>query len=286
MNLAQRLLKEKILTPEQLGLALARQKRYRGFLAKHLLDLNLVTPEVLQSLTPAFPPEPQSLTELGVPEPLLAALFLKHAYHREVITSREMAEALKIPEVLVEQLIEYLKGQKYLDVKPRDLLRPEVTHLAVEFRYVLSESGKRKAEAEMEHNSYVGPAPVPLEDYWDWVEYQSIQQVAVDEARLREVFADYVLTDELIGKLGPAISSGRSIFLFGPTGSGKTALAKAIGEAFDDPVFVPYALYVYGQIIRIFDEVNHQPVPPGTTPGARTAAGCSAGGPWWLPAGS
>ncbi|MCL6622062.1 MAG: ATPase [Syntrophobacterales bacterium] len=262
MNLAQRLLQAKILTPEQLGLALARQKRQRGFLAKHLLELNLVTPEELKSLLPPFPPEPQSFRELGVPEPLLAALFLKHAYHREVITSREMAEALKIPEPLVEQLIEYLKGQKYLDVKPRDLIRPEVTHLAVELRYVLSESGRRKAEAELEHNSYVGPAPVPLEDYWDWVEYQTIQQVTVDEPRLREVLADYVLTDDFIHKLGPAVSSGRSLFLYGPTGSGKTVLAKAVGDAFDDPVFVPYALYVYGQIIRIFDEVNHHPVPP------------------------
>lgn len=262
MNLAQRLLQEKILTPEQLGLALARQKRQRGFLAKHLLELNLVTPEVLKSLVPPFPAEPQSFRELGVPEPLLAALFLKHAYHREVITSREMAEALKIPEPLVEQLIEYLKGQKYLDVKPRDLLRPEVTHLAVELRYVLSDAGKRKAEAEMEFNSYVGPAPVPLEDYWDWVEYQTIQQVTLDEPRLREVLADYVLSDEFIQKLGPAVLSGRSIFLYGPTGSGKTVLAKAVGEAFDDPVFVPYALYVFGQIIRIFDELNHHPVPP------------------------
>ncbi len=262
MNLAQRLLKEKIVTQEQLGLALARQKRQRGYLAKHLLELNLVEAEVLQRLTPEFPPLPRSFPDLGVPEPLLASLFLKHAYHREVITAREMAEALKIPEVLVERLIEYLKGQKYLDVKPRDILRPEVTHLAVELRYILSDSGKRKAEAELEFNSYVGPAPVPLEDYWDWVECQTIQQVAVDEKKLRQVFADYVVSDDLIHKIGPAVLSGRSIFLFGPTGSGKTVLAQAIGDAFEDPVFIPYALYVYGQIIRLFDEVNHQPVTP------------------------
>ncbi len=262
MNLAERLLKEKVLTQEQLGVALARQKRQRGYLAKHLLELNLVAAEVLERLTPPFPPVPRTLADVGIPEPLLASLFLKHAYHREVVTAREMADALKIPEILVERLIDYLKGQKYLDTKARDILRPEITHLAVELRYVLSESGKRKAEAEMEYNSYVGPAPVPLEDYWDWVEYQTIQRVTVDKQRLQEVFADYVVPEELIQKIGPAVLSGRSIFLFGPTGSGKTVLAKAIGDAFRDPVFIPYALYVYGQIIRIFDEVNHQPVPP------------------------
>jgi hypothetical protein len=262
MNLAERLLKEKVLTPEQLGLALNRQKKQRGYLAKHLLELNLVEPEVLARFSAPFPPVAQTLADLGIPETLLAQLFLKHAFFKEYVTAREMAESLRIPEHLVEILIEYLKGQKYLDIKPRDVLRPEVGHLAVEIRYTLSDGGKKRAEQFLEFNSYVGPAPVTLEDYWEWVEAQSVQQTRVDEEKLREVFADYVVSDDIIYKLGPAIMSGRSIFLFGPTGNGKTVLAKAIGDAFEDAVFIPYALYVFGQIVRVYDEVNHQPVTP------------------------
>ena len=106
----------------------------------------------------------------------------------------------------------------------------------------------------------MGPAPVPLEDYWDWVEAQSINQVKVEKEQLRGVFADYVVPDHFLNKLGPAINSGRSIFLFGPSGNGKTLMANCIGHAFQDTVYIPYSLFVYGQIIRLYDEVNHQPV--------------------------
>jgi hypothetical protein len=70
-----------------------------------------------------------------------------------------------------------------------------------------------------------------------------------------------VVSPNFLTKIGPAINSGRSIFLFGPSGNGKTVMANCIGHSFEDAVYIPYALYVYGQIIRVYDEVNHQPVP-------------------------
>jgi hypothetical protein len=260
MNLAERLLKAEVLTQEQLARALDRQRLYRGFLAKHLLDLNLIDPEVLGRFVSPYPPAPQTFAELGLPETLLAQLMLKHCFFREAVTSKDMAEALKIPEHLVESLINYLKSQKCLDIRPRDVLRPEPGHLAVEIHYNLSDLGKRRAEQFMEMNNYVGPAPVPLKDYWDWVEAQTVQAVEVSEVRLKEVFADYVVPDDLFYKVGPAIISGRAVFLFGPSGNGKTLIARCIGEAFEDAVYIPYALYVHGQVIRMFDEVNHKPV--------------------------
>ncbi|MBM4284560.1 MAG: ATPase [Deltaproteobacteria bacterium] len=262
MNLAQRLLKAGVLNPEQLGAALSRQKKYRGFLGRHLLELNLLDAEVLSRYTPAYPPVPRTFAETGVPEGLLSQLLLKHAYYRDYITVREMADALKISEALVETLMDSLNAQRFLEVKPRDPSRPGPLHLAVEIRYTLSDAARKRTEQFMEVNSYVGPAPVALEDYWDWVEAQTIQQMQLEEEDLRRAFADYVVPEELFYKIGPAVISGRSIFLFGPTGSGKTILAKAVGEAFRDRVFIPYALYVFGQIIRLYDEVNHQPVTP------------------------
>jgi hypothetical protein len=260
MNLAERLLKAQVLTPEQLGRALDRQKLSRGFLAKHLLDLNLIDPEVLAKFITPYPPVPQTFAEMGIPESMLAQLMLKHCFFRDAASSRDMAEAMRIPEHLVEQLINYLKTQKCIDIRPRDVLRPEPGHLAVDIHYTLSELGKNRAEQFLELNSYVGPAPVPLKDYWDWVEAQTVQRVEVSEERLREVFKDFVVPEEMFYKIGPAVISGRAVFLFGPSGNGKTLIAKCVGDVFEDAVFIPYALYVHGQIVRLFDEVNHKPI--------------------------
>jgi hypothetical protein len=262
VNLAKRLLQAGALSPEQLGQALHSQKKFRGFLGDHLIALGLMAPEALAQFTPPYPAVPQSFQDIGLPENFLAQLLLKHAYFIYSFTARDMAEALKIPEHLVELLITYLMQQKYLDISPRDVLHPTPGHLAAEIRYILSGSGKNQAGELLEFNSYVGPAPVSLEDYWDWVEIQTVQQVEISAERLHEAFKDYVVPDSLFNELRPAIASGRSLFLFGPSGNGKTALARCIGEVFGGPVYIPYALYVQGQIMRIFDEVIHEPAPP------------------------
>jgi hypothetical protein len=261
LNLTNRLLKAKVLSPTQLAPALHRQKKLRGFLGNHLLDLGLMDSEELAQFTPPYPPVPETFEEIGLPENLLADLFLKHGFFRYNFSIREMSDALKINSEITEHLIEYLKQQKFVDISPRDLLRPSPGHLAGEIRYTLSDSGKRAAEQQLEFNGYTGPAPVPLEDYWDWVEFQTVRKVKVKQARLREAFRDYVVPESLFNEMGPAVASGRSIFLFGPSGNGKTALAGCVGEVFDEPVFIPYALYVHGQIIRVFDEAIHRPVP-------------------------
>jgi len=215
---------------------------------------------VLADFIYAYPPVPATFEDLGLPKSLLVQLLLKHAFFRDSISAQEMAYDLKIARRLVEELLEYLKGQKYIQVRVPDALSKN--QMLLEVRYNLTDAGKLHAEQCLESNRYVGPAPVPLEDYWDWVEAQSINQVTVETTHLKEVFADYVVPDHYIKKFGPAINSGRSIFLFGPSGNGKTVMAKCIGHAYRDAVYIPHALFVYGQIIRLYDELNHQPVDP------------------------
>ena len=260
MNLAQRLIKAKVVTPEELAPAIYRQKQHRGFLGDHLLELELVDPGVLARFVHPYPRLPESFEELGIPRNFIAQLVLKHAFFHESVSLRELARDLKMSKPLVEEVVDQLRAQKYFYVKPRDFNGNRNT-LAMEMYYGLSETGKLYAEQCLEANRYVGPAPVPLEDYWDWVERQSIHQVQVNQARLEEVFSAYVVPPYLVHKVGPAINSGRAIFLFGPSGNGKTAMANCIGHAFEDTVYIPYSLYIYGQIIRLYDEVNHQAVP-------------------------
>jgi len=266
MNLAQRLLKSGVLTTEQLAPALYRQKKHRGFLAKHLLDLKLVDPKVLQDFLSPYPPSPETLEETGLGQTMLIQLLLRHTYYRDSFSVREMSLDLKLPPQLVETLIAYLKGQNLLFVRPRDMITVK-DRLSVEMYYAPTELGRSVAEQALEANRYVGPAPVPLEDYWDWVEAQTIHQVKKTMADLHQAFAEYELLPGLLDKIGPAVNSGRSIFLFGPSGNGKTVIATAIGHSYKDAVYIPYALYLNGQIIRLFDELNHQRLPVnGETP--------------------
>lgn len=259
MNLAQRLLKAGVLTPAQLAPALYRQKRNRAFLAKHLLNLGLVEPKVLESFLQPYPIIPETLEDTGLTQNLLIQLFLKLAYYRDTFSIREMARDLMISPKLVEPLLTYLRTQNLLFVRPRDIMGNR-NRMSMEMYYALTEQGRSGAELALEANRYVGPAPVPLEDYWDWVEFQTIHQVKVERPRLQEVFADLELDPTLLDKIGPAVNSGRSIFLFGPSGNGKTVISTAIGNAFQDTIYIPYAVYVHGQIIRLYDEVNHQGV--------------------------
>ncbi|MFZ0052097.1 MAG: hypothetical protein WAK96_09990 [Desulfobaccales bacterium] len=267
MNLANRLIKAKALTAAQLAPALRRQKQYRGFLARHLTELGIITSGELAPFIQSCPLPPESFEDLGLPEQILAQLLLKHARYSHHFTLREMEGALKLPLHVLESLLDYLRQQKFVDISPRDPLTPSRGHLAGETRYTLSAFGKEAAEQAMELNGYIGPAPVNMEDYWDWVEAQTILRAEVQESRLREVFQDYVLSERFFDDMGPAISSGRSIFVYGPSGNGKTMAARAVSEVFDDSVYIPYAFYVHGQIIRIFDKATHQPV--ATVPGER-----------------
>jgi REP element-mobilizing transposase RayT len=266
MNLAQRLLKAGVLTPEQLAPALYRQKKLRAFLVKHLLDLKLVDPEVLKEFLSPYPPVPETLEETGLSQKMMIQLLLKHAYYRDSFSVREMSQDLKLRPQLVEPLIAYLKGQSLVFARPRDTITVK-DRLSVEMYYAPTELGRALAEQALEANRYVGPAPVPLEDYWDWVEAQTILRAEVQESRLREVFQDYVLPERFFDDMGPAVASGRSIFVYGPSGNGKTMAARTVAEVFADSVYIPYAFYVHGQIIRIFDKAIHQPV--ATAPGER-----------------
>jgi len=205
-------------------------------------------------------PLPQSLQELGVPEIFLANLALKHAFFLDTFTLAELTERLKLSTTIVTQLADYLRREKYLEIRGPDPLRPLANPLALANRYAITETGKRRAGSLLEYDSYVGPSPVSLEDYWDQVKRQSIHLAQVTQENLARVFEGLVVLPELLEQLGPAAVSGKPLFLYGPAGNGKTTIALRLGEIWDDTILVPYALYVEGNVIRVFDEITHRPV--------------------------
>jgi predicted ATPase with chaperone activity len=201
---------------------------------------------------------PQSLQELGLPEIFLANLTLKHCFYLDVFYLAELAERIKLSVTILNQLLDYLRKERYMEVRGPDPLKPVANPLSLANRFALTEGGKRRAASLLEYDAYVGPAPVSLDDYWQQIIRQSIRLTKVTPTRLRQVFQGLVLAPDMLEHLGPATVSGKPLFLYGPPGNGKTTIALRLGEIWNDAILVPYAMYVEGNVIRVFDEISHQ----------------------------
>jgi predicted ATPase with chaperone activity len=138
---------------------------------------------------------------------------------------------------------------------------------ANDYHYSLTDAGRARAKVYFEECSYVGSAPVPFEDYIQAVTAQTITTEQPKEADLRRAFSDLLVSEEMFSVLGPAINSGRGMFLYGYPGNGKTSIAERITRCFGTTVWIPKVLFVEGQIIKLFDMANHEPVELETSGG-------------------
>jgi len=206
-------------------------------------------------------PKPKALQDTGLHEIFVADLTLKHCFYLNFFTLGELTARLKLPTNVINPVLDYLRQEKLLEMRGPDPLKPGSNALGLSNRYGLTEVGKKRAAQLLEYDAYVGPAPVSLEDYWEQIKLQQIGQGRVTRARLEAAFEGLVLPPGLVAKLGPALVSGKPLFLYGPPGNGKTTLATRMGKIWDDVVLTPYALYVEGNVIRVFDEISHRPLP-------------------------
>ncbi|MGQ9584212.1 MAG: ATP-binding protein [Anaerolineae bacterium] len=202
------------------------------------------------------PTTPSSLSETGLNVGFLADLAVKVLYFEGYLTGSEIAERLCLPFTnVVQKVLEFLKRERFVEVKGSSSLREST------YQYAITSKGSDKAQEVLERSKYVGPAPVPLEAYTKAVLAQTVQRVFVSPETIRAELSHLVLPDRLISQIGPAVNSGRSMFLFGAPGNGKTAIAEAISRMIlRGRVFIPYAIEIDGQVVQLFDLVNHRPV--------------------------
>jgi len=208
---------------------------------------------------PGFVPvEPESFEAAGLTASEVEALILKFLLARGDAAGREIAEQVKLPFVLVDELLRQLKSDRLVGHRGSAPMN--------DYRYELSDVGRERAQRYSAYCTYFGSAPVSLEDYIASVHAQSLTNQHPTADCLRQAFGDLLLSRRMFDRLGPAINSGRGLFLFGPPGNGKTSIAERVTAAFGQHTWIPRAIAVDGEIIRLFDPVNHDEVPlePGT----------------------
>jgi predicted ATPase with chaperone activity len=204
------------------------------------------------------PPEPEATADTGLSQAFLCDLALKHVYHGGSKEAIELAADLCLGYPIVADLIEWLKGQELVTTRGG---RGEFG--GAKIRYGVTERGLKAALDAQTRDGYVGPAPVPFEQYCQQTEAQSLATTKLTADALARAFAPLVLPDGMLARLGPAIASARSLFLYGAPGNGKTVMAEAIIRAVGGRVFVPHALALEGGVVRVYDGLHHTEEPIG-----------------------
>jgi hypothetical protein len=192
---------------------------------------------------------PQECEQTGIRRGLLEDLALKILYLNGEMTLPELGEHMCVSLGVIDQIFQFFRKQQLCEVKGMT----GGTH-----RIVASTEGKVRAVDLLSLSQYAGPAPVSLSDYHARVREQGVQQAQINPEDLRRAFGPLVLDDDLISRIGTAVVSNTSIFLYGPPGAGKTSLACYIPEIYNDSVWVPYAVEVDNQIIAVYDAGVHR----------------------------
>jgi hypothetical protein len=255
MRIGEMLISRGLVAGHDMDAALRRQQIKGGRLHDNLIAMGLLSEEQLASVVGSAPVVPATLAETGVLERNILGLMLKFMLLESCETVMSLADRMKLPSRVVTQLLEDARQQHLVQSMGNT---PGSTGLSI--RYALSELGRAAAKEALEQNLYVGPAPVCLTAYQEQVQRQRITNEMLDAEALWRSFDDLVVPDHCLRRLLPAVSAGRSLLLFGPSGNGKTTLALRIATMFRDVVYIPYAVEIGGQIMKVFDPSLHKPV--------------------------
>ncbi|MFZ0661352.1 MAG: hypothetical protein WAM66_01555 [Acidobacteriaceae bacterium] len=198
------------------------------------------------------PPEPKTTGETGIRKSNLEALALKILYLTGPLSLFELLRHIKLSLEVVEEIFDRLRAEHLCAVTG---LVGNVPTIAI------TAGGRTRALELLSLNQYSGPAPVPMESYKRRVRMQSGHKLEIHAADIQRAFSHMVMENKTLAQLGTALNSGSSIFLYGPTGTGKTTIAETLSRVLaEDQVWIPYAVEVEGQIITVFDPLVHRRV--------------------------
>src|SRR5687768_14668381 len=198
------------------------------------------------------PSEPKTIEETGLTASLVETLILKYLMLIGSASGRQVADNICLPFVILEPI--------YTSLRQRQIIINSGSAQLNDFVYQLTDQGRSRAKSAMDQCSYIGAAPVPLDDYIVSVEAQTIRAEAPQRRHLQKAFSDISIDPNILDMLGPAVNSGAGLFLYGAPGNGKTTLARRITICFGSAIWVPRVITEDGQIIKVFDAAYHEEV--------------------------
>ncbi|GER79461.1 AAA family ATPase [Candidatus Denitrolinea symbiosum] len=222
---------------------------------------------------PFYPSALGSVDDTGLSPLWLQDLTLKVLYFQGYMNGFKIAEEIALPFAgITDQILQSLKAEKLIEIKSSQGGLGEGA-----YTYAITSAGIARAREALERSQYAGPAPVPFDVYNDAIRRQKSGRLTVTTRTMRQILSQLVISETTFQRLGPALNSGTSIFLYGPPGNGKTSIARAFGNlALGQTMYIPYALYLDGQVIKVYDAVSHKTAPEsesltGATGGLRSA---------------
>ncbi len=206
----------------------------------------------MQPTAVVAPPSPRSLEQMQLPMVMMRDILIKTMFRKNLDLVSEVSRAICLPIPVTQELVDLARGQKLLEATG-------TLHATSgnEMGYQLTETGRARALDALSQSEYYGAMPVPLNLYSEQVKRQSIRNIQVTRDQLSDAMGHLILPPELLGHLGPAVSAGRSILMYGPPGNGKSSISNGIRDALGDKIYIPRAIEYAGQVITVYDPIVH-----------------------------
>ena len=198
------------------------------------------------------PPQPKSLAETGLSIVMMRDILLKTMFRTNLDLVSAISRAIALPVQLTQELVDLARSQKLLQAT--GTLHANSGN---EMGYQLTDGGKARALDGLSQSEYYGSMPVPLAMYSEQMKRQSVRNIKMTRPELMKGMGHLILPDDLIGNLGPAVTSGRSILMYGPPGNGKSSISNGIRAALGDKIYIPRAIEYSGQVITVYDPIVH-----------------------------
>lgn len=201
------------------------------------------------------PPAPRGLPDMHLPIVMMRDIALKTMFRKNIDTVSELAGAICLPVQVTQELVDLGRSQKLIEATGS-----LNANSGNEMGYQLTDSGKTQALDALGQSEYFGAMPVPLDIYREQVKRQSIRNIQITRDQLNRAMGHLILPPGLLDHLGPAVSAGRSILMYGAPGNGKSSISNGIRDAIGDRIFVPRAIEYAGQVITVYDPIIHTAV--------------------------